>query len=210
MLKRQLLCWLFPQICLICSKPESQPLPPPLPSVHLSSSSPTLRARLSHFPGPAWPGRAGELQCYTAFRSVSSIRASKGPPGRCIASGATVLPLIPGSCITRPMSLHPASLPVLSLQHMMLFPGNITWNRWKEDVRLEEVGVCKHPAMILFNIFDSTWCTKGGLLQWRVRAMFAVACLRECVRGDYYLMFIDSLSKQWYFTSETLLLMCFQ
>lgn len=80
-------------------------VPPPLP-VHLSSSSPTTRTRLP------WLGRAGELQCYIAFGSLSSIRAFKGPPGRFIAlwcHDPTFHPMIMYNLPDKPPSHFPPS-----------------------------------------------------------------------------------------------------
>lgn len=86
----------------------------------------------------------------------------------------------------------PTFLPVPSPQHGLFFLSNMTWERWKEDLRLKGGGVYEQchgfSSFFLFLIllvgFNLQRYRKGGLWIWRVRMILTVACLRAYVRGD--------------------------
>jgi len=146
-----------------CSEPERQLLPlPTSPSASLQLLT-RSQGKVVASPCPGWLGRAGELLCFTASRSVSSTGASKGPSGRYIilwCHSSASHPRIVYSLPHEPPSLFPPALPP---QHAMLVLGSMTLDRWKGDVRLEEAGVCKHNFfLILLIVLDAQKHRKGG------------------------------------------------
>lgn len=149
-----------------------------------------------------------------------------------------LLPTLPPVCLlqiftysgARPSHLHlqgpswkmqcPLVLPLpfqsRAPQHVLFFIGNMTWESWKEDFRLKGAGVYKqwHDFYFFFsNIVGRIQCKKAqkrGALDTKSENDTCCSLSEEVCQGRLIShVHLQSFQAMVFFTSETLILMCF-